>query len=86
MIRDVIFTNALSVQLIKVKAHSQNFFNDQVDALARSVHDDSNSLLLTFNSSSASSLSILPLWNSLVVEKPFRHFLSHLSDFCGFQH
>jgi ribonuclease HI len=85
MIRDVVTTNHLDVSLVKVKAHSKHYFNDQVDALARSVHDDSNSVLLTFNSSSVSMLGILPQWNGLTIEKPFRHFFSHLSTFRGFQ-
>ena len=59
---EVISFNNLEVSLIKVKAHSDNLFNNKVDALARNYASTSTLLLNTTNASKCFTLLIAHLF------------------------
>jgi ribonuclease HI len=81
---NIIHWNSISLSFVKVKAHSGNIYNDQVDALARLSHDF-NSLPLIHNSSNFNSIRYFPLWKNIPVEINLHQFLTSISRNIGFE-
>jgi ribonuclease HI len=81
---DIVNINSLSLSFIKVKAHSGNSYNDQVDALVRSAHDF-NSLPLIYNFSNFNSIRYFPLWKNIPIEINLCQFLTSVSRNIGFE-
>src|SRR5207249_3668149 len=76
MIHDIVQKLHLSVQLVKIQAHSNNFYNDQVDLLAK---DATNSQEIVFTSCSTSLIAFEPTWNHLCIDSYLRHFVRFIS-------
>jgi ribonuclease HI len=81
---DIINLNSLSLSFVKVKAHSANIYNNQVDALACSAHDF-NALPLIHNFFNFNSISYFPLWKNIPVEINLRQFLTSVFRNTGFE-
>ncbi|CAH1771224.1 5796_t:CDS:2, partial [Entrophospora sp. SA101] len=64
--------------------HSGDHFNDKVDELARLMHGH-DSLPIAFIPDNLFSISYIPCWNNVIVEKHLRHFITDLSRNCGFE-
>jgi ribonuclease HI len=78
---DIIHINSLSLSFVKVKAHSGNLYNEQVDTLACSSHDF-NALPLIHN---VNSIRYFPLWKIILIEINLRQFLTSVSRNIGFE-
>jgi ribonuclease HI len=81
---DIIHINSLSLSFVKVKAHSGNLYNEQVDTLARLSHDF-NALPLIHNVSQFTSIHYFPLWKNIPIEINLRQFLTSVSRNIGFE-
>ena len=79
----IIDINQLDINLIKVKAHDTNPYNNEVDRLARESHtsDYIVEIIDRFNP----CLSYTPLWNGIKIEKHLRHFITDVSWNRGFE-
>jgi hypothetical protein len=84
IIREIININNLDLQLIKVKAHSDNVNNNMVDKLARDAHYN-NIPLLQLKSNSLDLVNAYPLWNGIRIENGLRAFITKLSRVFGFE-
>src|SRR5437667_7954709 len=73
----IIDNNQLDINLIKVKAHDTNPYNNEVDRLACESHtsDYTVKIIDYFNP----CLSYTPLWNGIKIEKHLRHFITDVS-------
>jgi exonuclease III/ribonuclease HI len=78
IIREVIKCNNLFVNLVKVKAHSGDFYNEQVDKLAKSAHN-SLQLPLHFVSNNLTYINVFPKWNNIKIENNLRDFITKIS-------
>ena len=68
----------LSVSLRKVKGHSDNFFNNRADLLAK--QGGSSNILLKLNSNNTTFPSTFAIaWNSRIIERPIRSFTKDLT-------
>ncbi len=64
----------------KVKAHNNNYWNDQTDQLAKRACDLS-SLITSLNSD---RFSVTPMYNNTAIMTPLRPFLKNLTQAQGF--
>ena len=81
IIHDVVHELCISLQLVKIQAHSNDFHNDQVDLLAK---DAVNSQEITFTPCSTSLIAFEPTWNHLLIDTHLRHFVRFISRTKGF--
>src|SRR5438477_10528706 len=75
-IREVIQSKKLKVKLTKVKAHEGDYFNERADQLAKTAL---NSPALIIKDREASSISVVPLWNDIIIDIPIREFIKEIN-------
>ena len=81
LLRSLIDTNNLQVSFHKVRAHSDDPFNNKVDRLAKTAIFDT---VFSLNYTATNNIDYFPKWKNLYIETHLRHFLmtiSHTRDF-----
>jgi ribonuclease HI len=81
---DIIKINNLTVDFIKVKAHSGDVNNEAADTLAKISHGF-DAISLNFNSTEVTGLQFIPLWYNIPVDTHLRHFITDTSREKGFE-
>jgi ribonuclease HI len=71
----IIYTLDLKVSMVKVKAHSGDFYNEKVDQLAKTSLD-SSALHLNINNQSHTTL----YYNNLAIASPIRQFIKNINQ------
>ena len=84
MIRELISLMNLTVNFYKVKAHSGNQRNDEVDALATSAHFENTNLIDLINFGQQ-QISVIPKWRGTTIDQHLRHFITDISRNKGFE-
>ena len=84
MIRELINSMELTVNFYKVKAHSGNLRNDEVDALATSAHLENTNLIDLINCGQQ-QISVIPKWRNITIDQHLRHFITSVSRTKGFE-
>src|SRR5438552_2564156 len=75
-IKEAIQSKELKVKLTKVKAHEGDYFNERADQLAKEAL---NSSALIIKDREASSISVVPLWNNIIIDIPIREFVKEIN-------
>ena len=75
-IKEAIQSKELKVKLTKVKAHEGDYFNERADQLAKEAL---NSPALIIKDREASSISVVPLWNNIIIDIPIREFVKEIN-------
>src|SRR6266540_1895703 len=70
----------ISITLHKVKAHNNNYWNDQTNHLAKQACDMS----FPITSLHSDRFSVTPMYNSTAIMTPLRPFLKHITQAQGF--
>ena len=70
--------------MIKVQAHSGDFYNTKIDTLVQTAHHD-DLPLFKLNSSMIRSIRYIPKWNDIIIENHLRHFITSISKIKGFE-
>ena len=67
-------TKNIDLELIKVKSHSMNHWNDKADKLAKEglISD----LLLEVQDVTTSSIRVAPTWRNKLIDSPLRTFVN----------
>ncbi|RIA87503.1 hypothetical protein C1645_740065 [Glomus cerebriforme] len=73
---DIIITNNIEIELIKVKAHSNDYYNNIVDTLAKRALVDPK---IEFKTNSTKQIKYWIKWNNYSIEKNLRSFLKIIS-------
>jgi len=73
----------IELEVIKVKAYSNNYFNDKIDELCKITHQD-NSIII-FKDNNLRTMNIIPKWNNIIIEQKLRHFLKEKSKIKQFE-
>ncbi|CAB4405670.1 unnamed protein product [Rhizophagus irregularis] len=76
ILQEIIVTNNLTLDFIKIKGHSDNYFNNYVDQLI--VHTD-NVSNLTFKENNLNKLDYVSRWNNITIECNLHQFLNKKS-------
>ena len=80
---EIILTKKINIELIKVKAHSNNVYNDYVDNLCKQAHTKDQ--FITIKNTQLENIRIVPRWNNIRIDQNLRQFLTLLSRFRGFE-
>jgi len=67
-------TKNIDLELIKVKSHSMNHWNDKADKLVKEglISD----LLLEVQDITTSSIRVVPIWRNKLIDSPLRTFVN----------
>ncbi|RIA81561.1 hypothetical protein C1645_836799 [Glomus cerebriforme] len=85
IIMDIIDTNLLNINFVKIQAHSGNQYNNLIDKLAKDFNN-LNTLPLNFNFDHISTIKYAPKWNSIFIETNLRKFITSISRNRGFKY
>ena len=69
---DTVKRKSLTINLIKVKAHSGNLKNDEVDLLAKQACHES---IIEWCKTGALNITTLPVWNDIIIDMGTRDFV-----------
>jgi len=83
ILSEIIIKNKLSVELKKVKAHSDNVYNNYIDNLCKETHR--NESIITFKNTDLYNIDIIPKWKNIRIDQKLRRFLTLKSNFSGFE-
>jgi len=75
--------NEIDLTLTKVKAHANNFYNEEADKLASNAHLSRDFLVI--NDAFNPCLDYVPQWNNITIERRPRKFLTDISWNRGFE-
>ncbi|GBB96389.1 hypothetical protein RclHR1_02740020 [Rhizophagus clarus] len=84
----IIRAKQLRVRFIKVQAHSDNYFNNQIDKACKIAHYD-NSPPLIITRHYFDNIHYLPQWDSIPIERKLQRFItysSNLNQYLSFLH
>jgi exonuclease III len=76
IILEIIRLLDLEIELVKVPAHRDNYFNNLVDNVAQSAHNNFFNLAINLRYENVRSLNWVPTWNNIVIEKNLRKFIT----------
>ena len=65
ILREIIVTNNLTLDFVKVKGHSDNYFNNYIDEFITHTNEISN---LVFKPNNLINLDYIPRWNNITIE------------------
>jgi Leucine-rich repeat (LRR) protein len=83
LLLNIIDENFLNVQFIKVKAHSNNILNNEVDSSANAAHNSTT--YFNVDNFVHAQLQYLPCWHGIPIENHLRHFITNISRNIGFE-
>ncbi len=83
ILSEIIIKNKLNVELKKVKAHSDNVYNNYIDNLCKETHR--NESIITFKNTDLYNIDIIPKWKNIRIDQKLRRFLTLKSNFSGFE-
>uniref|UniRef100_U9SKJ0 RNase H type-1 domain-containing protein n=1 Tax=Rhizophagus irregularis (strain DAOM 181602 / DAOM 197198 / MUCL 43194) TaxID=747089 RepID=U9SKJ0_RHIID len=76
ILREIIVTNNLTLDFIKVKGHSDDYFNNYIDEFITHTDELSN---LIFKPNNLNNLDYIPRWNNIIIECNLCQFLKKKS-------
>ncbi|GES75862.1 ribonuclease H-like domain-containing protein [Rhizophagus clarus] len=78
-IHHLIHFKNLSIRFKKVKAHTDNAFNNHIDFLCKQTHSDSLPMLIIKNNF-FNNLLYLPCWDNFLIERRLRTFIKYYNN------
>ncbi|PKB99565.1 hypothetical protein RhiirA5_429502 [Rhizophagus irregularis] len=84
-INEIVTSLNLKLQLIYVKAHSGDPWNEFIDSKCSEVHNNNNSSIITLLTDNMKNIHYILNWNNIEVEQSPRKFISQTSKVRGFE-
>src|SRR6185437_14298723 len=82
ILRSITTKNNITLSFVKVKAHSNDQFNNKVDEMAKAA---TLAPRLTFKTSQFDHINYFSRWKNLNIEDHLRHFITMISRNKGFE-
>ena len=76
IIVDTVRRKKLTINFVKIKAHSGNTNNDKVDLLAKQASQES---IIEWSKTGALKIATLPVWNDIIIDMGTRDFVKVLN-------
>jgi ribonuclease HI len=80
---DIIKKNNINVDLVKVPAHSDNIYNNEVDSLCKQIYGQNT--IIKFNSKNFDNIKVIPKWKDIEIEMRLRKFITIITRTMEFE-
>src|SRR5437016_2827846 len=84
LIGNIIITNNINLEMIKIPGHSGIYENEYIDKMIKDAHND-NYLSLEIKYDDIDNLNAIPRWNNVIINQNLRKFISLISKVKGFE-
>ncbi|CAB4384211.1 unnamed protein product [Rhizophagus irregularis] len=82
MIQEIMITNNLTLDFVKIKSHSNDLFNNYIDEYIKDTDENS---ILEFKYNNLKGIDYIPRWNNIIIEKGLRKFFKNLGNINNFE-